>query len=110
MPANSDVLEAFDAMVTEGESQNDPGPGSREWQRRRTVQLRRRRAAERHLREWAEVYRQRDKQVRSAVDAGLSVRDVHRVTGIARTTISRILAGMPAPTPDRASRQADPSP
>jgi hypothetical protein len=33
----------------------------------------------------------RDEVVRSAVDAGLSKSEVHRLTGIARTTIDRIL-------------------
>ena len=33
----------------------------------------------------------RDEVVRSAVDAGLSKSEVHRLTGIARTTIDRVL-------------------
>jgi hypothetical protein len=33
----------------------------------------------------------RDEAVRAAVDAGLSKSEVHRLTGIARTTIDRIL-------------------
>ena len=32
----------------------------------------------------------RDKAVRAAIDAGLSKSEVHRLTGMARTTIDRI--------------------
>ena len=38
----------------------------------------------------------RDQVVRAAVDAGLSKSEVHRLTGIARTTIDRILGAAPA--------------
>ena len=38
----------------------------------------------------------RDGVVRAAVDAGLSKSEVHRLTGIARTTIDRILGAVPA--------------
>jgi hypothetical protein len=38
----------------------------------------------------------RDEAVRAAVDAGLSKSEVHRLTGIARTTIDRILGTLPA--------------
>jgi hypothetical protein len=42
------------------------------------------------------VGRRRDEVVRAAIDAGLSKSEVHRLTGIARTTIDRILGGLPA--------------
>ena len=38
----------------------------------------------------------RDEVVRAAIDAGLSKSEVHRLTGIARTTIDRILGAVPA--------------
>jgi hypothetical protein len=38
----------------------------------------------------------RDEAVRAAVDAGLSKSEVHRLTGMARTTIDRILGTLPA--------------
>jgi hypothetical protein len=38
----------------------------------------------------------RDGVVRAAIDAGLSKSEVHRLTGIARTTIDRILGAVPA--------------
>ncbi len=38
----------------------------------------------------------RDEVVRAAVDAGLSKSEVHRLTGIARTTIGRIVGDAPA--------------
>jgi len=38
----------------------------------------------------------RDEVVRAALDAGLSKSEVHRLTGIARTTIDRILGAVPA--------------
>jgi hypothetical protein len=38
----------------------------------------------------------RDEVVRAALDAGLSKSEVHRRTGIARTTIDRILGTLPA--------------
>jgi hypothetical protein len=38
----------------------------------------------------------RGEVVRAAVDAGLSKSEVHRLTGIARTTIDRILEAFPA--------------
>ena len=48
------------------------------------------------LAEWAaqqaEVTRRRDEVVRIAVDSGVSKSDVHRLTGIARTTIDRIVS------------------
>jgi hypothetical protein len=38
----------------------------------------------------------RGEVVRAAIDAGLSKSEVHRLTGIARTTIDRILGAVPA--------------
>jgi hypothetical protein len=42
----------------------------------------------------------RDEVVRAALDAGLSKSEVHRLTGIARTTIDRIAGTLPAREPD----------
>ena len=42
------------------------------------------------------VASRRDEVVRAAVDAGVSKIEVHRLTGIARTTIDRIVATLPA--------------
>ena len=52
-------------------------------------------AAEQRLIEWVTVTRDRDRRVRAAVAAGLSKHRVHRLTGIGRSTIDRILAGTP---------------
>ncbi len=38
----------------------------------------------------------RDGVIRAAVEAGLSKAEVHRLTGIARTTIDRIVGAVPA--------------
>jgi hypothetical protein len=48
--------------------------------------------AEQILSEWVIVTRDRDTRVRAAVAAGLSKHRVHRLTGIGRSTIDRILA------------------
>jgi transposase len=48
--------------------------------------------AEQMLSEWVIVTRDRDTRVRAAVAAGLSKHRVHRLTGIGRSTIDRILA------------------
>jgi hypothetical protein len=42
------------------------------------------------------VAARRDEVVLAAVDAGLSKSEVHRLTGIARTTIDRIVSPPPA--------------
>jgi hypothetical protein len=42
------------------------------------------------------VSSRRDEVVRAAVDAGLSKSEVHRLTGMARTTIDRIAGTLPA--------------
>ena len=38
----------------------------------------------------------RDEVVQAAIDAGLSKSEVHRLTGMARTTIDRIVGALPA--------------
>jgi hypothetical protein len=48
--------------------------------------------AEELLTEWVMVTRDRDNRVRLAVGAGVSKHRVYQLTGIARTTIDRILA------------------
>lgn len=48
-------------------------------------------AAEAELTEWASA--RRDDQVRAAHRAGISKNRIHTITGIARTTIDRILKG-----------------
>jgi hypothetical protein len=45
----------------------------------------------------AVITARRDEVVRAAVDAGLSKIEVHRLTGIARTTVDRILAAHTVP-------------
>lgn len=52
--------------------------------------------AEELLIEWVTVTRDRDNRVRTAVASGVTKHRVHRLTGIGRSTIDRILA---APTP-----------
>ena len=42
------------------------------------------------------VDRRRDEVVRAAIDAGLSKSEVHRLTGMARTTIDRNAGALPA--------------
>ena len=42
------------------------------------------------------VASRRDGVVQAAIDAGLSKSEVHRLTGIARTTIDRIVGALPA--------------
>jgi 3-keto-L-gulonate-6-phosphate decarboxylase len=53
--------------------------------------------AERHaaytaLRKWAKVHKQRDEVIRVAVAAGIDQRSIQEITGVARTTIGRIVA------------------
>ena len=45
----------------------------------------------------AAITTRRDEAIRAAVDAGLSKSEVHRLTGIARTTIDRILPAQAVP-------------
>jgi DNA invertase Pin-like site-specific DNA recombinase len=48
-------------------------------------------AAEAKLRRWTSEYVRRDEAVREAAAAGVSVHRIHEITGIARTTITRII-------------------
>ena len=50
------------------------------------------RAAEGMLRSWAKAHAARDEVIRAASEVGVSAHRIHRITGVARTTISRILA------------------
>jgi DNA invertase Pin-like site-specific DNA recombinase len=49
-------------------------------------------AAEDMLRRWAEVHAKRDEVIKTAAAAGISVHRIHKITGVARTTITRILS------------------
>jgi hypothetical protein len=69
------------------------------------------REARQMLTEWAAkqaaVSAERDIVIRQAVHAGLSKIEVHRLTGVARTTVDRIVdspADGPATAPKEASR------
>lgn len=48
--------------------------------------------ARRDLQRWAKVYAQRDEVVRSAALSGVGVNEIARTTGLAKTTVIRILA------------------
>jgi hypothetical protein len=48
--------------------------------------------AEQMLSEWVIVTRDRDARVRAAVAAGITKHRVHRLTGLGRSTMERILA------------------
>lgn len=52
--------------------------------------------AEAMLAEWTAVTHSRDERVRAAVAAGVTKHRIHVITGLARSTIDRILA--PAPS------------
>jgi len=56
-------------------------------------------AADRHA-----VQRKRDEVVLAAVEAGLSKSEVHRLTGIARTTIDRIVTASRGEPSEEGSR------
>jgi hypothetical protein len=43
------------------------------------------------LQRWAQVYRQRDDLIRAAAAAGVGVNEITRITGIAKTTVIRVL-------------------
>ena len=43
------------------------------------------------LTRWARVYRQRDDLIRAASAAGVGVNEITRITGIAKTTVIRVL-------------------
>lgn len=47
--------------------------------------------ARRDLARWAKVNAERDQLVRAAAASGLPKAEIHAITGIARTTIDRIL-------------------
>jgi hypothetical protein len=49
-------------------------------------------AAYKALRKWAQVYSKRDEVIRAAVAAGIDQRSIQQITGVARTTIIRIVA------------------
>ena len=48
--------------------------------------------AERMLAEWVTVTRSRDQRIRAAVAAGVTKYRVHKITGLGRSTVDRILA------------------
>jgi len=56
-------------------------------------------AAETELRAWALANAQRDDAIRAAAAAGVSLPRIQEITGIARTTIMRILGAPPRPAP-----------
>ena len=60
-------------------------------------------ALETELRAWALANAQRDDVIRAAAAAGVSLRRIQEVTGIARTTIMRILGSPPRAAPRRPS-------
>src|SRR5262249_28051715 len=60
-------------------------------------------AVETELRAWARANSRRDDAIREAIAAGVSVHRIQEVTGIARTTIMRIL-GAPSRAPRRSPR------
>lgn len=49
------------------------------------------------LRQWAIVHARRDEVIRKAAAAGVGQRQIQEITGVARTTIARILASPPKP-------------
>lgn len=57
------------------------------------AEYREQQAAEIALADWAEQNARRDDLVRQAIQLGVSKRRVHVLTGIARTTIDRIVDG-----------------
>jgi hypothetical protein len=52
-----------------------------------------RHAAAAELRKWAKANARRDEVIRAAVAAGIDHRSIQEITGVARTTITRITAG-----------------
>lgn len=48
--------------------------------------------ARKDLRRWAKVYAQRDEVVKLAASSGVGVNEIARITGLAKTTVLRILA------------------
>jgi hypothetical protein len=52
-------------------------------------------SSRRDLDAWARVYRQRDERIRLAYSCGLGVNEITRRTGLAKTTVLRILVTEP---------------
>jgi hypothetical protein len=65
---------------------------------------RRREAARKELRRWATVHARRDEVIREAAAAGIDYRSIQEITGVARTTIARIVG------PGTRYRRPEPSP
>ncbi|MEY1672568.1 hypothetical protein AB4Z55_00090 [Gordonia sp. ABKF26] len=53
-----------------------------------------REAAEEALREWKRAVDVRDRLIRDALAAGVTINRIHTLTGISRTTIYRLLDGV----------------
>lgn len=51
-------------------------------------------AAEEALREWKRAVDVRDRLIRDALAAGVTINRIHTLTGISRTTIYRLLDGV----------------
>lgn len=62
-------------------------------QREARLKAEREATARRDLRRWATVYSQRDELIHSAKAAGLGVNEITRLTGLAKTTVLRVLEG-----------------
>ncbi len=63
------------------------------------------RQAKELLTEWAAVVASRDDRVRAAYDSGVSKSEISRLTGVARTTIDRILEAADGPAAARMEGQ-----
>jgi DNA invertase Pin-like site-specific DNA recombinase len=50
------------------------------------------RLAREDLRRWAAAHAERDERIRLAAQSGLGVNEIARITGLAKTTVLRILA------------------
>ena len=48
--------------------------------------------ARKDLRAWRRMYEQRDERIRLAYRSGLGVNEITRITGLAKTTVLRIVA------------------
>ena len=68
----------------------NPGGGYQDYLARRRSERLRQDQARRDLQQWAAAYRQRDQVVRMARAAGLADAEIHKLTGLARTTLARI--------------------
>jgi hypothetical protein len=58
--------------------------------------------ARRNLKRWVTVNAQRDELVRSAAATGVGINEIARITGLAKTTVLRIVH--PAEPPDMSTR------